>query len=482
MVLVLVAHFIIANRALALGNYTYLLGREIFLTKFNPEFMKNRAVGNIFVKNLPPSALSADLHKFFQDIGPIFSCRVKYSSNGQCMGYGYVRFENQADADKALIERNGKPFMGNNIEICAFQTRENRSNGYLAYNNLCVQNIPKNYTNADLTRLFLPFGEVISAVVIKAVIDSEENKGFGFVCFKDTEAARKAEAAMNRNLIAGQEIRVCRAMPMDARKSPLREERQSPAFKENNLYVKNLPEAVTEEGLKKAFEEFGTVLSARVMNKKVYNNATGVEEPRAYSFGFVYFETKEAAAKAVEAAKSKTILGQKLYVSVAERKEERNSKYKYNNKHPYQRQPYQMQYPMNPHYNQMRPMMPPDMRPSYPMYYGMPQQYYPMRPMMMPPMAQPPQYSVPPVQAPPPQVAPPALPNDKEQLGEILYPLVNAINETHASKITGMLLELDIEQIHKLVTDTAELRKWVDEAFKVLFIFSFNSITIIIDN
>ena len=83
------------------------------------------------------------------------------------------------------------------------------------------------------------------------------------------------------------------------------------------------------------------------------------------------------------------------------------------------------------------------------------------------PMVPPPGYPMP---APlPPQPAPIRdLPNDKEALGEYLYPLVEQRQPVNAAKITGMLLEMELEQIHNIIRDQAQLDKWIGEALRVL--------------
>ena len=60
------------------------------------------------------------------------------------------------------------------------------------------------------------------------------------------------------------------------------------------------------------------------------------------------------------------------------------------------------------------------------------------------------------------------LPNDKEQLGEYLYPLVEMKNPQYAAKITGMLLEMEIEAVHNIIRDANQLDKWIAEALRVL--------------
>jgi polyadenylate-binding protein len=58
-----------------------------------------------------------------------------------------------------------------------------------------------------------------------------------------------------------------------------------------NVYIKNLTESVTDEELTEMFKNFGAVLSAKVMVN---------EDGEGRGFGFVRFETPEAAEKAVE--------------------------------------------------------------------------------------------------------------------------------------------------------------------------------------
>jgi len=60
------------------------------------------------------------------------------------------------------------------------------------------------------------------------------------------------------------------------------------------------------------------------------------------------------------------------------------------------------------------------------------------------------------------------LPEDKEVLGEYLYPLVEERTPQYAAKITGMFLEMEIKQIHSLINDSNQLDKWVSKALSVL--------------
>lgn len=70
-----------------------------------------------------------------------------------------------------------------------------------------------------------------------------------------------------------------------------------------NVYVKNLAETITDEKLKELFTTYGAITSAVVMK-----NADG----KSKGFGFINFETAEAAQAAVEAMEGKEIEGKNL--------------------------------------------------------------------------------------------------------------------------------------------------------------------------
>ena len=317
---------IIGEKAHKLLNYTELLGCELHVTPYRPGGIRDKISGNIFVKNLPADFKSKNLHELFAAYGDIFSCKVKYTGTGICKGYGYVQYDNKESAQKALAELNGKDIKGAKVEVSPFKSREGRSSSIMMYNNLFVKCIPRKYKNEDLRALFVPFGEIVSAVVIKEREDAPENKGFGFVCFKTTEQAKAAEEKLKGHLLEGQSLYLCRALSKDEHKRQMREERRK-TFKDRNLYVKYFPEDTTDEALKKAFEGFGQVLSARVMLGRKEDLKTNKVEMKSLGFGFVCFATKEDAAKAVATAQHQPILGRNLYVGIAESKEDRMGRF-----------------------------------------------------------------------------------------------------------------------------------------------------------
>jgi len=75
------------------------------------------------------------------------------------------------------------------------------------------------------------------------------------------------------------------------------------------LFVGGLPWATTDEGLKKAFEQFGAIEDAKV----VCERDTG----RSRGFGFVTFMNEEDARAAQQAMHGKEIEGRQVRVDFA---------------------------------------------------------------------------------------------------------------------------------------------------------------------
>lgn len=56
----------------------------------------------------------------------------------------------------------------------------------------------------------------------------------------------------------------------------------------------------------------------------------------------------------------------------------------------------------------------------------------------------------------------------KQMLGERLYPLINNMHPSKAGKITGMLLEIDNSELLHMLEHQESLKAKVDEAIAVL--------------
>jgi len=76
-----------------------------------------------------------------------------------------------------------------------------------------------------------------------------------------------------------------------------------------NIYVGNLPREATEDDLRKAFEAFGEVSSAKIITDKFTGDSKG--------FGFVEMSSNSEAQSAISGLDGKDLKGSSLRVNEA---------------------------------------------------------------------------------------------------------------------------------------------------------------------
>ena len=82
-----------------------------------------------------------------------------------------------------------------------------------------------------------------------------------------------------------------------------------------NIYVGNLPYSITENQLQEMFEQFGNVVSVRIIKDKLTGNAKG--------FAFVEMGDKESGQRAIDELNGKEIDGRAIKVNEAQPRTER---------------------------------------------------------------------------------------------------------------------------------------------------------------
>ena len=83
-----------------------------------------------------------------------------------------------------------------------------------------------------------------------------------------------------------------------------------------NMYVSNLSFHTTDDGLRKLFDQFGTVSSAKIITDRVSGQSRG--------FGFVEMDNTDEANTAMKSLDNKEIEGRTMNVSVAKEKAPRS--------------------------------------------------------------------------------------------------------------------------------------------------------------
>ncbi|XP_041953036.1 embryonic polyadenylate-binding protein-like isoform X3 [Alosa sapidissima] len=316
-----------AECALDTMNYEVLKGRpmRIMWSQRDPGLRKS-GVGNIFIKNMDESIDNKALYDTFSAFGNILSCKVVCDERGS-KGYGFVHFETQEAANRAIETMNGMLLNDRKVFVGHFKSRKEREAECgakaMVFTNVYIKNFGETYDDKQLENIFSEFGKTLSVRVMRD--ERGSSRGFGFVNYENHEDAQKAVDAMNGKELNGRILYVGRAQKRVERQGELKRKFEQikmdrmHRYQEKclgvNLYVKNLDDSINDERLRKEFAPYGTITSAKVMTDGSHSKG----------FGFVCFTSPEEATRAVTEMNGRIISTKPLYVALAQRKEERKA-------------------------------------------------------------------------------------------------------------------------------------------------------------
>lgn len=315
-----------AERALDTMNFDVMCNRPIrIMWSQRDPALRRSGVGNIFIKNLDKSIDNKAIYDTFSTFGNILSCKVATDEEGNSRGYGFVHFETEEAAQKAIEKVNGMLLNMKKVFVGRFIPRAERmkemGDSARKFTNVFVKNFGDDMDDEKLKEMFEKYGKLTSHVVMR---DSEgKSKGFGFVAFENPEDAEKAcEALDEHELENGKRLFVGRAQKKAERQAELKRRYEAmkmerlQRYQGVNLYVKNLDDSIGDDELMAHFSGYGPITSAKVMTE---------ESGRSKGFGFVCFERPQDATTAVTECNGKLFRSKPLYVALAQRKEDRKA-------------------------------------------------------------------------------------------------------------------------------------------------------------
>ena len=172
------------------------------------------------------------MREVFSKFGEITSAVVARNPDGKSKGYGFCNFRDPSSADQACAEMNEFELDGRKLTVTRHQKKNERVNElkkrYEAAKkerrskyegvNLYIKNLDDRVDDEKLREEFSKFGTITSAKVMK---ENGRSKGFAFVCFKGPEEATRAVSEMRGKIVGSKPLYVALAQLKDERRNHL---------------------------------------------------------------------------------------------------------------------------------------------------------------------------------------------------------------------------------------------------------------------
>ena len=258
-----------AQNAIENLNKTKFLDSELEIEHFqrkNERLQAPQENCTLYIKNIPEKYTNLEeLKKLFSKYGKITFSKI-YKDNERY--FAIIMFSDADSANKAKEELNNKkldekdelPLYVDSLQKKSERKRmlttkimenNNKLNQENKNCNLYIKNLPRELTEEKLKEIFSKIGEVKSVKIDKYILQTKVNgenvdildtRGFGYVCYKNEEDAKKAIEEFNEKKLPGFEsshlpVLVSKFMPKNERKQYLNKLQE-----QQNNYSQNMPQ------------------------------------------------------------------------------------------------------------------------------------------------------------------------------------------------------------------------------------------------
>ena len=177
----------------------------------------------IYINNLPEKYEIAELNNLCGEFGKVDTCNIFSDKIGK--NFGIVKFSNENEANEAVNKLNGKEIEKDGVKFklivqlyqTQFEHKQFLINESLKIHqqkgncNLILKNIPLTVKEEDLEKIFKKFGNITSKRIEKNLIEKKDekgkfelvSKGYGFISFETPEEAKKAKEEMDQKFLPG---------------------------------------------------------------------------------------------------------------------------------------------------------------------------------------------------------------------------------------------------------------------------------------
>jgi len=170
---------------------------------------------------------------------------------------------------------------------------------------LYVGDLNPDINETQLFEVFKQIGPVASIRVCRDAV-TRRSLGYAYVNYHSLADAERALDVLNYNELKGRPMRI-----MWSQRDPSLRKTGN-----GNIFIKNLDKTIDNKSLYDTFARFGNILSCKVSFD---------EQGNSRGFGFVHYETGEAAEEAINKTNGKLINGKKVFVGLFVAKKERQA-------------------------------------------------------------------------------------------------------------------------------------------------------------